>query len=64
MVKFGFGVGDVVEITQDFKGDAREFLGQIGVLQESPFESFDFLLALGGNEEDLLAVNEEEIKHV
>lgn len=56
-----FKVGDQVRVTEGFVGNAREYVGRTGVIVENHFFSYDQVIALDGDENDPLAVNEEEI---
>lgn len=61
-----FETGDEVKVTEDFTG-ARSWVGRWGVLliHLNPMESgYDWVMALSGDEMDVLYVNEEEIEHV
>lgn len=61
-----FETGDVVVVTEAFTGSAG-WVGRQGVLliHLNPMESvYDWVMALSGDETDVLYVNEEEIEHV
>lgn len=59
-----FKVGDKVRITGGFVGNAREYVGRTGVIMENNYHGYAQVIALGGDETDPLAVNEEEIEHI
>lgn len=59
-----FKEGDVVVVTEEFDGNAREFVGRTGIIVKNSLLSFERVIALNGDEDDLLAVNEREIAHV
>ena len=59
-----FKVGDQVRVTSGFVGNAREYVGRTGVIMENNYHGYAQVIALGGDEADPLAVNEEEIEHI
>lgn len=60
-----FEVGDEVKITKDFKGSIG-WVGRRGVLMGNPHwtSGYGWVMALDGDEMDVLYVNEQEITHV